>query len=641
MADATLVYHSEKVSPHELDAPAAAEQSSTSWRPIAEFFAGDVPHDVATIVVVDESLLAHAKRLRRLPEHVVIIALDARSRDVLGHQMDVSMVGVSDPTARANILRAACSIAGARLGIARLANRLTRTEHEFRELSRIGMALMHQHDRAALLDLIVDQGKQLTESDGGGLYLFETNASGKRDLVPAVYELDSLRSLGPSDIHFAFDETTVVGRAASTREPLVIDDIHRLPADSTFAGSNEFQRQYAYYAQSMLAVPMLDQDGEVLGVLCFINRKSNRSASVRTRADAERWVLPYSDRELRLARTLAGQAAISIENEGLHAHIEHLLESVVKAAVSAVDERDPATAGHSLRVAALTMALAEQVLRADHGRYRGVRFTAEQMRELRYAALLHDVGKVTVREDVLLKSHKLPELLWERVQARFDLIRRTLELEHAEQRARECSASAFARIDADLERQLRELDRLRDIVRHSNEPTILDAPAAAALTEIAKRTFLGVDGHPCPYLTTEELHYLRIPRGTLDERERAEIEAHVANTHRFLAQIPWTSDLKNMVSFAYGHHEKLNGSGYPLGLQDADIPLQTRMITIADIFDALTEADRPYKPAVSPERALDIIRADAKAGMLDLELVELLADSKVYQQVLEKDWHTL
>ena len=641
MADATLVYHSEKVSPQDFDAPVTAEQASMAWRPVAEFFAGNVVEDVPAIVVVDDSMLVHARRLRHLPEYVVIVALDARSREVLGHQADVSLVGVSDPTARANILRSACSIAGARLGIARLAHRLTRTEREFRELSRIGMALMLQHDRAALLKLIVDQGKQLTESDGGGLYLFATNVSGKRDLVPAVYELESSPRLGPTDIHFAFDETTVVGRAAATRKPVVVDDIHRLPADSTFAGSKEFQRQYAYYAQSMLAVPMLDQDGVVLGVLCFINRKSNPTAVVRTRAEAERWVLPYSDREVRLARTLAGQAAISIENEGLHSQIERLLESVVKAAVSAIDERDPATAGHSLRVAALTVALAEQVARADRGRFRGVRFSRDQLRELRYAALLHDVGKVTVREDVLLKSHKLPDMLWECVNARFDLIQRTLQLEHAEQRARDCSASGAARIDADLDRQLHDLDRLRDIVRRANEPAPLDAAISAELAEIAKRTFSGVDGKPCAYLTPDELHYLRIPRGTLDEREREEIEAHVANTHRFLAQIPWTSDLKNMVTFAYGHHEKLNGSGYPLGLHDADIPLQTRMITIADVFDALTEADRPYKPAVPPEKALDMIRADARAGMLDLELVELLSESKIYRRVLEQDWHTL
>jgi hypothetical protein len=263
------------------------------------------------------------------------------------------------------------------------------------------------------------------------------------------------------------------------------------------------------------------------------------------------------------------------------------------------------------------------------------------MRELRYAALLHDIGKVTIREDVLLKSHKLPNILWERVQARFDLIRRTLELEHAERRARDCSVANHARIDADLERQLRELDQVRDVVRRANEPTLLDAPVTAALAEIATRSFPGLDGNPSPYLTREELHYLQIPRGTLDERERAEIEAHVANTHRFLAQIPWTRDLKNMVTFAYGHHEKLNGSGYPLGLHDADIPLQTRMITIADVFDALTEADRPYKPALPPEKALDMIRADARAGMLDRELVELLADSKVYRRVLEQDWHNL
>jgi HD-GYP domain-containing protein (c-di-GMP phosphodiesterase class II) len=182
---------------------------------------------------------------------------------------------------------------------------------------------------------------------------------------------------------------------------------------------------------------------------------------------------------------------------------------------------------------------------------------------------------------------------------------------------------------------------MRDIVRVANEPTMLEESPAIALIDIAKRTYQCVDGSSSPYLAPDELCFLQLPRGTLDDHERAEIEAHVDYTHQFLAQIPWTDDLKNLVTYAYGHHERLNGSGYPRRLTSEEIPLQTRMITLADIFDALTEGDRPYKPAVTPEKAIDIIRAEALAGMLDGDLVDIMTESQVYKRILEEDWHRL
>ncbi len=327
--------------------------------------------------------------------------------------------------------------------------------------------------------------------------------------------------------------------------------------------------------------------------------------------------------------------------------IERLLEGLVKAAVSAIDERDPTTAGHSLRVAALVTGLANEVARVDTGPYQNVRFTDEEMRELRFAALLHDLGKVTVREEVLLKAKKLPPVLWERVSARFDLIRRTIDLDYAERRAELCrnggagDTARLADFDAERAAKLSEFDRHREIVRAANEPIELDDRRKADLIELARHAFTDSDGTQSPYLTPEELHYLNIARGTLDDGERAEIESHVGDTYRFLTQIPWTDDLKNLVAYACGHHEKLNGSGYPHGLRAEEIPLQTRMITVADMFDALTEADRPYKPAMPPDRALEIIRADADAGLLDRALVDIMTTSQVYRRILDEDWRTL
>jgi len=318
----------------------------------------------------------------------------------------------------------------------------------------------------------------------------------------------------------------------------------------------------------------------------------------------------------------------------------------VKASVSAIDARDPTTAGHSLRVAALTTRLAQAVERVGHGPYNEVRFTHEQMRELYFAALLHDIGKVAVREDVLTKAKKLPPLLWERIDARFDLIRRTLELEYFKRRADECRTGAVewqggARLEAQLAEQLRELDHLRKVVHDANEPSVLGKSQDDGLIDIAQRTFQTADGHTSPYITPDELHYLQLVRGTLDERERAEIESHVEMTYHFLNGIPWTDDLKNIVRYASGHHEMLNGTGYPKRLRNEEIPIQTRLITLADVFDALTAHDRPYKPAVPAEKALEIIRADADAGMLDGDLVDIMAESQVFKKVLEEDWRRM
>jgi hypothetical protein len=317
--------------------------------------------------------------------------------------------------------------------------------------------------------------------------------------------------------------------------------------------------------------------------------------------------------------------------------------SVVTGAVTAIDQRDPTTAGHSVRVAALTTGLAEAVQREGRGSYRHVRFTRQEMRELRLAALLHDIGKITVHEDILIKAKKLPPVLRERVDARFDLIRRTLEVEYLTARAKLLpptpeTRQEATRLEAEFAARLEEVQRFQDVVRAANEPTVLSESPAPELLAIAQRRFERPDHTVMPYLTPDELHYLRIPRGTLDERERAEFESHVESTYQYLIGIPWTRDLKNLATYAYEHHERLDGTGYPRKLRGEDIPLQSRMITIADIFDALTAADRPYKPAVPPEKALEILQGEANAGGLDSELVRIMMDSQVYRKVLDEDW---
>jgi hypothetical protein len=208
-------------------------------------------------------------------------------------------------------------------------------------------------------------------------------------------------------------------------------------------------------------------------------------------------------------------------------------------------------------------------------------------------------------------------------------------------RSREDERLMVERLEEELTTQLYQLEQMWAVVQKANEPAVLPEEATTQLEDIAAQTFVRRAAGEAPYLTPDELRYLQIPRGTLDEAERAEVEAHAEQTYRFLNTIPWTDDLGNLSSFALSHHEKLDGSGYPRGLKGDEIPVQVRMITIADIFDALTEKNRPYKAAVPPETALDIIRAEATEGRLDRDLVDVMIESQAYRRILEEDWRRL
>jgi hypothetical protein len=338
-----------------------------------------------------------------------------------------------------------------------------------------------------------------------------------------VHEFNSLPKIHDPEFTLPIDDTSIIGHAAVIKKPVVIDDAYELPAGADFTRNAAFDERYGYRIRSMLIVPMLDHRARLVGVLTLVNRVSDRTARITSKAAADRFVLRYTSREVRLARSLAGQAAVSIENAQLYAQIERIFESFVKAAVTAIEKRDPTTSGHSVRVAELTVALAKAVERDGHGAFRELHFTRAQMRELRYAALLHDFGKLTVQEDVLVKAKKLPPLLWERVNGRFDLIHRTMEVEQLRKRLRLAAGDdqAVDRLEAALANDLGELDRMRAVVRDANEPREMTHRASVALRDIAGRTFEACDGSVIPYLTADELHYLELAKGTLDDRERA------------------------------------------------------------------------------------------------------------------------
>jgi hypothetical protein len=281
--------------------------------------------------------------------------------------------------------------------------------------------------------------------------------------------------------------------------------------------------------------------------------------------------------------------------------------------------------------------LAEAVSRNGVGPYRGLQFSREQLRELRYAGLLHDFGKVGVREQVLIKQKKLYPWDLDIIRHRFAFLLQRADLQFERERADYLlshGAAQYEEFVARLEQMRRarrnELNRFLDAIVQANEPTILPEGSFHELKEINERTYIDFEGVERPLLRDEELRFLMIRKGNLDDRERREIESHVTHTFRFLEQIPWTRELRRIPEIAYAHHEKLNGTGYPRRVTGDDIPVQTRMMTIADIFDALTATDRPYKRAVPAERALDILSEEAREGMIDQNLLKTFVEARIY-----------
>ena len=336
-----------------------------------------------------------------------------------------------------------------------------------------------------------------------------------------------------------------------------------------------------------------------------------------------------------MALALAGQAGVALENSMLYADIERLFEGFIKASVQAIEARDPTTAGHSFRVADFTERLALAVDRSDAAELRRVRFTREQLRELRYASLLHDFGKVGVRENVLVKAKKLyPEqldLLRQRFRyARASLerraFRRLVELHDTRGLSPEEFAARRREIEQGLLAEQTRLDEYLQLVLRANEPSVSHAEISEDLGAVAAFAFPDEAGEMLPLLHDFEFANLALAKGSLNTEERTEIESHVSHTYAFLSLIPWTRNLANLPNIAFAHHEKIDGSGYPRKLGGGDIPVQSRMMTISDIYDALTAGDRPYKHGLPAQKALDILTAEARAGKIDTNLFKVFVE---------------
>jgi HD-GYP domain-containing protein (c-di-GMP phosphodiesterase class II) len=534
-------------------------------------------------------------------------------------------------------LRSSYREAAARTEAVRAQQEAASRTKELGELTRIGMALSTERDLDTLLDLILSQARALTDADAGSLYLVEKADDGAKRLRFKLAQNHSRPEIPFVDFTIPISKASIAGYVASTSAPLVLDDAYDLPPNVEYTINRSIDETYGYRTKSILTIPMSDHKDQIIGVLQLINRKTAADRLLSTPGDFDRHVVPFTGRTVELVSSLAGQAAVAIENSELYQSIERLFEGFVKAAVIAIEQRDPTTYGHSGRVATMTVQLAQTVDRAGDGLYRQVNFTREELREIRYAGLLHDFGKVGVREQVLVKAKKLyaPDLAL--IKQRYAFIRRTYEGEYERQRADFLEQHGTTNYEAFLTElrhqqatRLADLDRFMKLVAESNEPTVLPEGNFEELIHYADARYEDLEGKAQPLLSDDEVRYLTIRKGSLDDQERVEIESHVSHTYRFLLNIPWTKELANVPYIAYGHHEKLDGRGYPRKVTGEQIPIQTRMMTIADIFDALTASDRPYKRAVPVPRALDILGEEVKDGMLDPELFRLFHEARVF-----------
>jgi HD-GYP domain-containing protein (c-di-GMP phosphodiesterase class II) len=526
------------------------------------------------------------------------------------------------PEVLATALRNACDHAQARREAAV-------SRRELQELNQIGVSLSAERDTDALLTLILSKAREITQSDAGSLYVVEDAADGTARLRFKLAQNDSVR-VPFTEFTLPIDDASVAGYVALTGTVLQLDDAYVLPPGSHFRINRDFDERVGYRTKSMLVVPLATPQGTVIGALQLINCKRDPAAVFPTPADVLAHVIPYPPHFRDLAASLASQAAVALENSRLYQSIQMLFEGFVQASVTAIESRDPTTSGHSFRVADFTVALATAVDRADHGIFRGVRFSHDEMKEIRYASLLHDFGKVGVREEVLVKAKKLPVGQLDMIRQRGEIIRRGLELRHAQrktdwllQHGREGFGDRSAQWDAELAAVLADLDQQLKAIAAANEPTVMLDDISASIRDLAVHAYADHLGDSLTLITPEEARILAIPRGSLTPGEYEEIQSHVVHTYQFLKQIPWTKELSRVPEIARSHHEKLNGGGYPDGWRAPDIPVQTRMMTISDIFDALTSRDRPYKPAVPVERALDILGQERKSGALDGDLLQL------------------
>ncbi|QPJ65875.1 MAG: GAF domain-containing protein [Candidatus Nitrohelix vancouverensis] len=505
-----------------------------------------------------------------------------------------------------------------------------RLANQIKKLSDIGRALSGVHDLNQLLEMIVDQARQFTHADAGTLYLMEDNK-----LKFKIVQNDKLkiRMGGKTGGKIPFDpveltETNVSAFVAIKGVSVNIPDVYDTDLFD-FTGPKKFDQSTGYRSQSMLVVPMRNHEDDIIGVLQLLNAQNPKTMEVIT----------FSPDYENLTESLASQAAVAVTNATLISDMTNLFESFVQVMATAIDEKSPVTGGHIRRVANLTLTLADVINDQAEGRFKDIKFNSEQLYELRIAAWMHDIGKVTTPVEIVEKAKKL-QTIFDRIEyinVRMDYLLQKVKLKGVEKKFEMAQKGAaqevIQKIDAEMRKKIDEIKEVKTFINKCNEPgEFLEDEKIDRLKVISKMSYIDEDGNERPFLDEDELLNLSIRRGSITEEERKKMQDHAAVTLKMLNQIPFTKKLRNIPHFAGAHHEFINGKGYPLGLKGDEIPFEGKLMAVTDIAEALTAADRPYKKAMPLNVVYKILRSMAKDGELDNDLVELFINESVYDK---------
>jgi HD-GYP domain-containing protein (c-di-GMP phosphodiesterase class II) len=516
---------------------------------------------------------------------------------------------------------------------------------ERKNLSAIGVALSAEKDLDKLLGMVLKEGRGLGKCEGASLYLMDKNKQGEPELVFKLTQ-NSKISFDFQEVRFPLTSRSLAGHVALNGEILNIRDVYQLDQELPYSFDKSFDLKIGYRSKELLVLPMKNHKGKIIGVLQFVNTFGNDYSDSGEDFKNE---VGFSHAKQGLLAGLASQAAVAIDNSQLIENIQNLFEGFVSASVNAIESRDPVTSGHSFRVAELTTNLAKMLDRESSGQYKNLTFDSEQIKEIRYASLLHDFGKVGVKENVLLKANKLHASRFQYIALKIEWQKQVLQKKFYQQLLTEGVVLSGAIFEEEsivdpkilnssayksLKRKLAQLDQYQLMLNRANRPSVLEQEVVEELSHMADYKMDSEFPFNQKLINDSDFLSLSISKGSLTERERKEIQSHVVYTQAFLARIPWTDELSAIPSIAGAHHEKLDGSGYPKGLKEIEIPVASKVMTIADIFDALTAQDRPYKKAINYQMALDILSDEAKKGKVDQEMLNTFIEAGVYRCVL-------
>ncbi len=509
------------------------------------------------------------------------------------------------------------------------------------QLTELSVELGTSHDTALLLEKILRTAKSMTHADGGTLYRVSAD---KKSLCFSISLNDTLgmyqggmsgNEVDIPDIPLttatgAKNLGAVAAYAANTGVSVNIQDVYQVDVFN-FSGMRKFDETYRYHSQSFLTVPMQDHEGEVIGVLQLINAKDTQTGATQ----------PFSETDQRFIEALASQAAIALTNQQLIARLEDLFESFVTLINIGIDEKSPHTGRHCHHVPLLTMMLAEAAHETDAGPLAEFEMTKNDRKQLWLAGLLHDCGKITTPVHVVEKSTKL-ETIFDRihmVDTRFEVVKRDAEIRALKEKlAGGNDPKRHGEIDHALTEELVRMDADRDFLRRANiGGEAMSEEDQRRVAQIAGRyRWIGPDGFPRDLLSEEEIGNLTIRAGTLNQQEREIINNHISVTIRMLESLPWPKHLSDVPEYAGGHHERMDGKGYPRGLRGEEMSWQARMMAIADIFEALTAKDRPYKKGKTLTESLHILGGFRLRDHIDPDLFDIFIRKKVYLEYAKR-----